>query len=65
MAKKVYVDTDECTGCEVCVQACPAVFQMNDDGVAEVKSDAVPPGSEESCRTAADDCPSEAITIEE
>ncbi len=36
MAKEVFVDADECTGCELCVDALPAVFKMNDDGVSVV-----------------------------
>jgi ferredoxin len=61
---KATVDKDLCTGCELCVETCPEVFTMN-DGVAEAKPGPVPAGSEESCRTAAADCPSEAIKIEQ
>ena len=45
---KATVDPDLCTGCELCVSTCPEVFEMNDDVAVE----------------AADDCPSEAISIE-
>ena len=31
MAKKVYIDTDECVGCESCVEICPEVFQFDAD----------------------------------
>jgi ferredoxin len=27
----VVIDTDECIGCEACVEACPEVFGFNDD----------------------------------
>lgn len=60
---KAIVDADTCTGCELCVDTCPEVFEMDDDK-AKVKVDPVPPEVEESCREAADDCPVEAITIE-
>lgn len=63
MAKKVYVDVDECTGCEVCVQTCPEVFQMNDDGVAEVASQTG--ASEDDVQEAIDACPVQCIHWEE
>ena len=61
---KATVDPDLCTGCELCVGTCPEVFEMNDDDVAVAKVDVVPADAEESAQEAADDCPSEAITIE-
>jgi len=63
MAKKVYVDADECTGCEVCVQTCPSVFQMNDDGVAEVVNQEG--ASEDDVQEAIDACPVQCIHWEE
>jgi len=59
---KAKVDPDLCTGCELCTEACPEVFRMEGD-VAVSFVDTVPPGSEESAREAADDCPVEAITV--
>jgi len=35
------------------------------DDVAEVKADEVPPDAEECCQEAAEDCPAEAIIIED
>jgi len=61
---KVIVDADLCTACELCTETCPEVFEMGDD-VAIVKVDTVPPEAEEAARQAADDCPAEAIIIEE
>jgi ferredoxin len=61
---KATVDPDLCTACELCVETCPEVFDMGDD-VAIVKMDVVPPEAEESARQAAEDCPAEAIIIEE
>lgn len=61
---KATVDPDLCTGCELCVDTCPEVFEMNDDDLAVAKVDVVPADAEESAQEAADDCPSEAITIE-
>ncbi len=64
MSLKAKVDPDLCTGCELCVQTCPEVFEMEDD-LAVTKVDEVPAGSEETCRQAAEECPVEAIIIEE
>ncbi len=58
------VDPDLCTGCELCVTTCPEVFEMEDDK-AIVKGDSVPPEAEENCKKAAEECPVEAIIIEE
>lgn len=62
---KVTIDPELCTGCGPCVDICPEVFELNDDGLAVVKVDQVPPEQYQNCREAADECPSEAITIEE
>ena len=61
---KAKVDPDLCTGCELCVQTCPEVFEMEDD-LAVTKVDEVPTDAEETCRQAAEECPVEAIIIEE
>jgi ferredoxin len=61
---KAVVDADECTGCELCTQTCPEVFEMEDD-IAIVKGDEVPGDAEETCRQAVEECPVECITIEE
>jgi ferredoxin len=61
---KAKVDPDLCTACELCVESCPEVFEMAED-VAVAKVDVVPADAEESARQAADDCPAEAIIIED
>jgi len=63
---KVTIDEDLCTGCEECVEAVPEVFEMNEDGeLAKAKVDTVPEDQEDAVRSAAEDCPAEAITIED
>ncbi|MFV1977075.1 MAG: ferredoxin [Candidatus Scalindua sp.] len=61
---KVKINSDECTGCELCVTACPEVFEMVGD-FAVAKQGEVPSGVEESCMQAVEDCPVEAIGIVE
>jgi ferredoxin len=58
---KVKVDADTCTGCGLCVDACPAVFKM--DSVAVVLADPVPAKDEACVKEAAEGCPVEAISI--
>ena len=62
---KATVDADACTGCGLCAETCPEVFEMGDEEVAVIIADPVPALAEETCQTAADDCPSEAISIEQ
>lgn len=61
---KAVVDHETCIGCGLCVDVCPAVFEMNADGKAEAKGDIVPVDSEAECREAADQCPVDAILIQ-
>ena len=60
---KAKVDPDLCTGCELCVDTAPDVVEMKGD-VAVAKVDAVPAGSEDVTKEAAESCPAEAISIE-
>ena len=62
---KTRVDPDLCIGCGICPEVCPEVFEMASDDKAKAKVDTVPPGSEDACRSAADQCPQAAIQIEE
>ena len=62
---KVIVDEDLCTGCGLCEETCPEVFELGDDELAHVKVDPVPADTEEQARQAAEGCPVDAITVEE
>lgn len=61
---KAVVDETSCSGCGVCVDACPDVFEMGDSDVVVVTADPVPAEFEEAAREAAEQCPCEAIVLE-
>jgi len=61
---RVWVDEDACTGCGVCVDKCPSIFEM-EDGVAFAAGGVVPMSEEDRVEDAADECPVEAIVIED
>jgi ferredoxin len=60
--ERVWINED-CTGCGLCETTCPDVFQLNDQ--ASVKSSADFNGNEELIKQAAEECPVEAIQVEE
>ena len=58
------VRDEGCISCGLCAGTCPEVFQMADDGLAEVYR--APTGeNEEQVRMAADGCPVAVIHIED
>jgi ferredoxin len=61
---KAKVDEETCTGCGLCADTCPQVFEL-EGSVAKVKTDIVPQDAEALCREAAEGCPVEAISIED
>ena len=56
------VDPERCTGCGLCADSAPEVFEL-DDSRSTVKTDPVPPHLEEAVREVADTCPEDAITV--
>ena len=62
---KAIVDQDTCTGCGLCAEICPVVFEMGDDDLAKVRVDPVPADAADDSSEAAESCPVEAITIKD
>ncbi len=60
---KVSINAELCTGCGLCVDSCPDVFEMQDDK-AVVKAADVPEGSVDCTKEATGNCPVEAIVAE-
>jgi ferredoxin len=75
---RVWIDQDLCTGDGLCVDHCPDVFVLLEDGISYVQEEGQPlndPGGSESMAVvperfeqavveAAEDCPGECIFIE-
>lgn len=60
MGKKVYIETEECVGCESCIELCPDVFELDD--IAEKAMVKRPEGGDEECiEEAIAVCPVECI----
>lgn len=57
---KVTVDKDKCIGCGACTAIAPDVFEFDDDGLAKAVKNEIT----EDVKTAAEGCPTEAITAE-
>ena len=61
---KAHVNEELCTGCGPCEEICPEVFKIEDD-LSHVQTNLVPSDAEESCREAMEECPTDAISIED
>ena len=65
---KVKVNKDACIGCCACVAICDCVFEINDEGLSEVKkivNDEIKEEDKIACKDAAEACPTGAIEITE
>ncbi len=63
MAKQVRIDTEECIGCEACVELCPDIFAFDEEAGKShvIKAE----GGDEACiEEAVASCPAECISYE-
>lgn len=60
---KASIDEDRCRGHGVCWSICPEVFNLTDEGYAEVILAEIPGTLETAAKDAADNCPEHAITL--
>lgn len=58
---KVIVKQDACIGCGACAAICDEVFEINEEGLSEVKNEEVEASVEQAVQDAVDSCPTGAI----
>lgn len=58
---KVKVNQESCISCGACQAICPEVFELNDEGLSEVKNKEAIEEHKEEVQEAIDSCPTEAI----
>ena len=62
---KVVVNKDACIGCGACAAVCDKVFEVGDDGFANVIVEEVPEEEKENVTSAIEGCPTSALSVEE
>ncbi|MDD4856934.1 MAG: ferredoxin [Candidatus Krumholzibacteria bacterium] len=62
MPRVPFVDSDLCTGCELCVETVPSVFQIEGDVATIIDPEGA---SDDEIQEAIDNCPVEAISWQE
>jgi ferredoxin len=60
---RVSVDFDVCASTGACMQACPEVFEVRNDGYLYILQEEPPEELRASVMAAATGCPTEAITV--
>ena len=61
---RIVFHADRCISCGMCVEICPEVFHMGDDGLADVHQNPVPDEAEKGAVTAQESCPVSVIHVE-
>lgn len=59
-----YFVNETCIGCGLCIELCPEVFKMTEEGVAEAAGQEVS-GAEKTAKEARESCPAGAIEEKE
>lgn len=62
---RAVVDRAACCGYALCVEICPEVYRLNENSIAEILLDPVPPALEKKVRQAVAECPQSALSVEE
>jgi ferredoxin len=62
---RVVVDFDVCASTGSCMQVCPEVFEVRNDGYLYILKEDVPPELADKVQQAADLCPTGAISLED
>jgi ferredoxin len=62
---EITIDEHLCTGCWICIELCPEVFEMDAEGRAHALCNPVREDVKNVCRTTETICPVHAITIDE
>jgi len=62
---KIHANSDLCGGTGLCIETCPEVFELDDERISTVMVNDVPDELQQACRQAVDDCPTNAITVEQ
>jgi len=57
----ISIDTEKCIGCGRCTEICPDIFTLSPEGKSQVKN----AENLDCALKASDQCPVEAITVEE
>ena len=61
---KAKIDRSGCISCGLCIETCPEVFRLADDGLAEVIKEDVPKELEDKAVEAQEGCPASVISVE-
>jgi ferredoxin len=56
---------EQCDGTGLCEKLCPEVFSLGGDGKASIVTEEVPSDAQSACLDAQQQCPRQAIEIEE
>jgi ferredoxin len=62
---RIRLDTEACQGHGRCYTLAPDLFDSDDLGHCVLRTDVVPAGAEHAARSGVDNCPEQALTLED